>query len=566
MNLRILALTGAVLALTLAFATSGQADVKKDVAKFKSVWSNKKSINLDKMRAIRELPTGDAGLLDVYIEILESDVWQYRAHVLQEIQRLSNDETLNALTEWLFDEKKVVKSPAAAEHMVWALYNNQKWATEQNWERAHELVRMEKLAEKVKARVIRELGKWRGPLPESETDERHKIPELHARMKLNARILVEMLAENLKARKGSELLRYLIIDSLESLSSEEHGENIDKWQFWVNNLKPADFLNPRSPKRFKDEFGNVSIEGHSFVRKTARPVDMEILILSDTSSTHQYWYPTVFELNKTFKTTFVDLPDLSSLAQEWLFNNKGYYYPLDKVVEYFEERRRQSKQEKIGLIAHSQSAWIVMEYLRLHPESVAFAILLNTVVGSQSFEKSRTALEGSNEDAWKYLGIYMLYDDTGRRGRLSLNEEQRMWAITGAFKRRWADHKALEPIFYASTDYQIQRADGKMIFIPKDFEFAERAKRKKIDVPVLMINGAKDPMFVKDDEKEFKKVFTKMTWQVFENSSDTPWAEEPVKFFAAFNKLMTDHKIIEQIKKAEEERKAKDEKEAKKDS
>jgi aryl-phospho-beta-D-glucosidase BglC (GH1 family) len=125
----------------------------------------------------------------------------------------------------------------------------------------------------------------------------------------------------------------------------------------------------------------------------------------------------------------------------------------------------------------------------------------------------------------------------------------------------------LEPIFYTQAEYRVVQPDGKRVFVDSEYEFVEKsAKGKKIDIPVLFVNGGKSPEYVRDDEKAFKKVFTKMTWDIFENSSDTPWAEEPVKFFASFHKLLDDHKIIEKIKKAEEERKAKEEKEAKKDS
>jgi hypothetical protein len=71
----------------------------------------------------------------------------------------------------------------------------------------------------------------------------------------------------------------------------------------------------------------------------------------------------------------------------------------------------------------------------------------------------------------------------------------------------------------------------------------------------LFIHGGKDPQFVDKDEREYRKVFTKMTWEVFPNSSDTPWAEEPVRFFDAFEKMLDDHKVIEKLKKEAEERK-----------
>ncbi len=555
MRYKTVALTGiCALALLAAFAGSSSADMKRTIAEFRAIWNKSKATNLEKRRAVQSLPTGSAEMAEVWIEILESDVWQYRADVMMKVRDESDSATLLALEKWLFDDKKSFRQPAAAEHILWALYNNQKWVSEEKWKKAPQIVNMDKLAEKVKARMVRELGVWRGSLsPEGQKD-----PAVQAAMKVNVRVLVDLLATNMGERKPNLQLQYLIIDALEGLSGQEHGSNLQNWQFYANNLKPEDLLEPRTRTAFKDEFTNVQIEGHSFVRKTPRPVDMEILILPDLGSSERYWYPYIFELNKTFKCTFVDLPDCSRMPDlKWVNGNAGYEYPLSQLVETFEERRRQSKQEKVGLIAHGVSNWIVLEYLRLYPDSVAFAIVLNSWSGKLSFQKARNALEGSRDEAWKYHGINLLYDSTGRTGSLSLNDEQKMWAQTGAVKRRWADPKALEPIFYTTQEFTKQIEGGHRVFVP-EYEFENAAKGKRIDVPVLFINGAQDPMYVKDDQKIYNKVFNKMTWMAFEESSDSPWAEEPVKFFDAFRKLLADHEIIEKLKKEKEEREKKE--------
>ncbi len=561
MRLRSYALASAAVAVLLGvFSTNPQADLKQDLAAFNKVWNDKKSINLDKMKAIESLPRGDAGLTDTYTTILESDVWQYRAEILTRITTESDSALLDALAKWLFDPKQNVKKPAAAEHVAFALLNNQKWATPENWQRAGELVAQEKLAEKVKARVIRELGRWRFQM---ETPEQIASPDAQGPMKANARILVSLLSASAKERKPNVNLRFLIADALENISGEEFGYELDKWEFWIQNLKDTDMLAPRTPSKFKDQFTDVEIEGHSFVRRTARPTDLEILILPDLGKSEQYWYPYIFELNKTFKCTFVDLPDCSRMAGlEWMRNRDGsenrtaYYYPLKQLVEAFEARREASKQKKIALIAHGVSGWIALEYLNLHPESVSFAVILETWSGKGSREQARLALEGSKDEAYKYHGQDLIYDPTGRIGSLSLNEEQKMWSGTGAFKRRWADPKALEPIFYAQRPYQKAIEGSARILVP-EYEFKDAAKGKKIDVPVLFIHGAMDPMFVKDDEKEYRRSLVKATWSVFANSADTPWAEEPVLFFETFNKLLEDHKILEELKKQKEKEKDK---------
>jgi pimeloyl-ACP methyl ester carboxylesterase len=111
-----------------------------------------------------------------------------------------------------------------------------------------------------------------------------------------------------------------------------------------------------------------------------------------------------------------------------------------------------------------------------------------------------------------------------------------------------ADPRALESIFYAQEAWRRQPQSSASVIVPQ-YEFSNSNRNKKIDVPVLMAYGAKDPMFADKDENEYKKVFTKMKWVEFQNSADTPWAEEPVAFFDAFNELLKDNKILERIEK-----------------
>ena len=551
MRFRSLSLAGlALVGVALTFG-SAAAD-KKSNPEFWKTWNDKKATNLQKRDAVESL-IGGKEVAEEYIEVLESDVWQYRATVTGRIQSETNKELLAALEEFLFNEKDIVKKPAAAEHICWALYNNQTWVNAEKWSKARSLIVGKKTPDKVKARMLRELGVFRGA-PD--------LPEPQAQAKANVKLLVDLLEWAASDKKFDPVLRFLMGDALESLSSQDFGEDLAKWRFFADGLKDTEPLKPRTADGFKDQFEGVEVEGHSFASPQPRPVDMEILILPDLGKSDRYWYPYIFEINKTFKCTFVKLPDCSKMNDiEWMKNRDGtdnrtaYYYPLAQLVETFEERRKQSKQKQIGLIAHGVSGWIALEYLRLHPESVAFAIIIQTWSGESSREAGRNATEQSKDDAYKYYAQSLVYDPSGRIGALSLNDEQNYWANTGAFKRRWADPKALEPLFYASQPYRVQPEGNARILVPK-YEFEDAVKgSRKIDVPTLFIHGVHDPMFVKKDETSYRKGFSNMTWAAYENSADSPWAEEPLRFFEDFQTMLDKNDIIAKLKKQDEERK-----------
>ena len=133
-----------------------------------------------------------------------------------------------------------------------------------------------------------------------------------------------------------------------------------------------------------------------------------------------------------------------------------------------------------------------------------------------------------------------------------MNDEQKYWATTGDYKRRWADPKALEPIFYSTQAYRERPEGNARILVPKyEFDDAMKKARGKIDVPTLFIHGTQDPMYVKKDQQNYAKGFSKMTWAEYEDAAATPWAEQPVKFFEDFNTLLDKYDIIEKLKELE---------------
>lgn len=529
-----------------------------DISKFYSVWNSRKATPTEKQTAVDGLPQSGENLTKAYIEVLESDVWQYRRSVVARIQQETNESVLKELEKFLFDERSVHRQPAAGEHLAWAMYNNSVWATREKWDFATKMVKSKRYPEKVKARMIRELGQFRGAPQDADAQ---------ANARHNVRILVNLLAWQLdNERRASRNLLFLTVDSLENLTSEEHGRSLDKWEFFAGNMSEEEPLKPRTKDKFKDEFEDVDIEGHSFARRTPRPVDLEVLILPDLGSNDRYWYPYIFEINKTFKCTFVKLPDCSRMPDlEYLRRRDGtvdrsaYYYPLKQLVEAFEERRKQSGQEKIGLIAHGVSGWIALEYLRLYPESVSFATIIGTWSGKGSRGDAQNQTRNHGPEVYKWFAESLTYDPSGRTGQLSLDEDQKHMAQTGAYMREWADPKALEPIFYATREFREMPEGNARILVP-EYEFEEAVGRQRIDVPVLFVHGEADPMFIPSDERIYQSSFTRMQWATFPQAGATPWAEQPVQFFEAFEKLLEDNEILEQLKEAEEKKKAEEEK------
>jgi len=547
MNVRNVATVGvAAMLLLTSFTTVTFADVRGAINEFRRVFNNNRASTREKHQAITALPNNDKLLVLEFVTVMESDVWQHRAEVMiNRVREANSAEMLEELETWITTERNITRSPAAAEHMAWGLLNNRHYATAEKFAKLSELVKMQRLDAKVKYRIVRELGVWR---------------DNHPLGKANAGVLIGLLEWWKSQRRGAdETLKFLIIDSLESLTTEEFGDNVQQWRFWHTALKEEDTLRPRTPERFKDQHGDIELEGHSFVRRGPRAVEaVDVLILPEFGYSEQYWYPYIFEMNKLFNCVFVELPDASRVAgltrptdRTGRADPNAYYYPLEQLVAAFEQRREASGHKKVGLIAHGVSGWIAKEYTRLHPESVLFCVVMNSWNGQQSYRGAMNQLQGNRDADFKWYGESLVYDPTNRRGPGSMDEDQRFHGRTGSYKRMQSDHRALEPIFYSTRGFQKIIGGGNAL-VP-DYEL-ERAfgNRGTSDVPILFIWGANDPMYVEQDRRALQRIYRRGMFEVFPNSARTPWAEEPLLFYTKIRELLTRNGV--QLEKPAEEK------------
>jgi pimeloyl-ACP methyl ester carboxylesterase len=533
MNVRAIGITvTASLVLLLSFTTMSFADVRGAINEFRRTFNNNKASTREKHQAVQALPNNDKQLVQEYITVLEQDVWQWRADILGKIQSSRSDDLLAGLEEFLDNQNQVIRNPAAAEHIVWGLLNNSEYQSAEKFAKLSALAKVQRIAPKVKYRVVRELGVWRGDGSQSLA-------------KANVGVLIDLLEWILNERRADETLKFLIIDSLESLTTQEFEESVQQWRFWHNSLTEEDMLTPRTPERFKDDLGDIELEGHSFVRRNPRAVEaVDVLILPEFGYSEQYWYPYIFELNKLFNCVFVELPDASRVQglerptdRTGRADPNAYYYPLAQLVEAFEERRKASGHEKVGIIAHGVSGWIAKEYTRLYPDSVLFCVIMNSWNGEQSYRGSSDNLQGSRDPDFRWFGESLVYDPTNRRGPGSMDEDQLFHSRTGAFKRMHADHRALEPIFYSTQGFRKVIPGGRAL-VPR-YEIGQQFRRNQsVDVPTLFIWGEHDLQRNQQDLRQLQGIYRRGMFEVFPNSSRTPWAEEPLLFNTKIRELL----------------------------
>jgi soluble lytic murein transglycosylase-like protein len=71
---RMMGLAAVTAMLGMMITPSSASDIKKELTEFKKTWNDRRASTRAKYEAVRNLPFGNKGLADTYIDVLEGDV------------------------------------------------------------------------------------------------------------------------------------------------------------------------------------------------------------------------------------------------------------------------------------------------------------------------------------------------------------------------------------------------------------------------------------------------------------------------------------------------------------
>src|SRR6185295_4182832 len=104
--------------------------------------------------------------------------------------------------------------------------------------------------------------------------------------------------------------------------------------------------------------------------------------------------PFLCELEKTNKLFYIDLPGIESFTGLTASGAaKVPYYPIDKLVEAFEDLRKATKQERFAIMACGFNSWIATKYANLHPKSVSPLVLICPVSSNKAYRDATSRME-----------------------------------------------------------------------------------------------------------------------------------------------------------------------------
>jgi len=196
----------------------------------------------------------------------------------------------------------------------------------------------------------------------------------------------------------------VLLFNLEEITGKYFHTDVQQWkQYWERN---KDKTLPKVKRFDVGEFGDVKLQfNDTFARKGSGPL---VIALPMTHKTTVYYMP-YFNQWMFVKWLFINLPPIRSFPDVEINEHGDPIYPVDILVDAFEDMRKKRNVEKMVLLGHGFSCWIAAKYAQKYPDRVHGLILLNPYASNETFTRRiDEAKRSGNPDAefWAKVSSY----------------------------------------------------------------------------------------------------------------------------------------------------------------
>jgi len=489
--MRLILLASLLLTSVPALAQS-DSDWERAVANFKDDWK-KKSIKF-KIRAIEGLPTGDGRTIDFIIDkekILAGKDWLLRYKAAKQLGKIRSPELRKKMLGYATHRDKRVREGIMTAMAV------------QRDPQLDPPVIVEGL--KDSAWEVRRMACWAAG--------RQRVREAVVPM-IN---MIHEVGRDGRVKQEGETnprVRSVLIYNLQEITGKvEFGSDVEQWkQYWERNkdreLPPV--------KRFDvGQFGDVKLDfDDTFARRGSGPL---IISLPMTHKLTTYYQP-YFNQWLFVKFLLINLPPVDSFPDLEINEHGDPKYPVDKLVDAFEETRKKYNVEKTALLAHGFSCWVAAKYAQKYPDRVSGMILMNPYASNETYGKRiDEAMRSGNPDDefWAKVSSYQLKSKTQAEG------EVYQWFVSSTFVKDESDIELglLQDLW--------RDPQARSIEIPP---FDIRGENTS-QTPVLMFFSQKNNKLTGfDDINRLKRFFPKNITVKLKKSARLPFMEEPQTF------------------------------------
>jgi len=351
-------------------------------------------------------------------------------------------------------------------------------------------------------------------------------------------------------KEDDPVVKTFLESSLNELTQAYRGPKAEYWLSWWETAKnDPDYKlgeTDEDAKKAAEDLGHklkkrrtVSILGGVTLESSERGsgIGVPILIIPPYSYSENIMLPFLSGLEQRHKLHYIKLPPVKSFKNLRVVSAKQIpYYPIDQLVDAFEDLRKETKEERFAIMACGMNSWIAMRYAKKYPKSVAGMLLVAPLSGVKEYAKAtgRFKKQGKSkkDTEMHYFGLGRTFNTN--TGESTLDSYQRENEITkwegegGCIDRRsWSLFFHDERDYVISMLYPVKNHVMGSVAIP-DFDlFKER--KPALRIPTLVITGKSSLYNSIEDSKAIAKYYRGIPL-VYSFSSCMPFCEESKRF------------------------------------
>lgn len=456
--------------------------------------ADKRLSNLDKYRALLGSSLAGVRIDRLLVDVLEDCPWQIRAEVVRQIIESDDTAWQDQLHKWVMDERNISRHPGAGETLVCALMRTPRFQTVESYRAFGELA-MKTLRNDRNGQVFVRVAQEFTDVPDGDT--------------IGLKNRVDELVKMGESAAKSPELQAFVLTGLERLTGIS-ATNLHVYK--------AQLLKPVADEAVTLTHGDLQLQA---VRRALPRNSTEVVVLPDFGLNFDLSDPHLMLLARGRNCLFVNLPTSPDHKGVERYGEDGFFIPIDAVVAALEAYRVAQGGRKIGLIAHGLSGWIAMEYMKKHPDGVAYAVMVGTWMGDD------------------YSAAVKRLTETTKKGDTGLQ-------LVGQQMLGNARHDDAQVFDYARAEIAMRRNSGGAslslalraakcigsgrVLVP-EFEDGKAPWDGLADVSVhrLFVWGEDDPMFVTPDSR----LASGARVEKIKDAGREAWADAPDEFGAA---------------------------------
>jgi pimeloyl-ACP methyl ester carboxylesterase len=197
-------------------------------------------------------------------------------------------------------------------------------------------------------------------------------------------------------------------EALEKITGKFAGATYGEWQDWWRAVE-HDFVVGKKEKdeaeeKKAEEQGKKAAESTTVLRGVElnykeRGAGGPLFVMPEYGMNRTYLEKHLEPIESVARVFYIDLPEASKFKDLQAVGATGMpYYPIDKLVDAFDELRKERKQDQIAIMGHGMSGWIAMRYATRYPKNVSHLILVSTWTSGKAWAdgRQRTEVDGKS--------------------------------------------------------------------------------------------------------------------------------------------------------------------------